>query len=59
MRSANPDTDLVLAEIVRRLVAGFKPERIYLFGSRARRDAGPDSDYDLLMVLDQLPEPSC
>jgi len=58
MRSASPNTDTVLAEIVRRLVKGFQPERIYLFGSRARGDAGPDSDYDLLMVLGQLPEPS-
>ena len=58
MRSASPNADMVLAEIVRRLVTGFQPERIYLFGSRARGDAGPDSDYDLLMVLGQLPEPS-
>jgi len=58
MRSASPDTDPVLAEIVKRLVADFQPERIYLFGSRARGDAGPDSDYDLLMVLGQLPEPA-
>jgi len=58
MRSGSPDTDTVLAEIVRRLVAGFQPERIYLFGSRARGEAGPDSDYDLLMVLGELPEPS-
>jgi predicted nucleotidyltransferase len=57
-RSANPDADAVLAEIVRRLVAGFQPERIYLFGSHARGDAGPDSDYDLLMVLAELHEPS-
>jgi predicted nucleotidyltransferase len=58
MRLARPHTDPVLAEIVRRLVEGFQPERIYLFGSRARGDAGPDSDYDLLMVLDRLHEPS-
>jgi predicted nucleotidyltransferase len=57
-RPAGPDTDAVLAEIVKRLVAEFQPERIYLFGSRARGDAGPDSDYDLLMVLGQLSEPA-
>jgi predicted nucleotidyltransferase len=55
---AVPITDAVLAEIIRRLVASFRPERIYLFGSRARGDADPDSDYDLLMVLDHLDEPS-
>ncbi len=40
-----------LAEIVRRLVDAYRPERIYLFGSHARGEAGPDSDYDLLVVV--------
>ena len=44
------DQDPVLAEIVRRLVTAYQPERIFLFGSKARGDAGPDSDYDLLLV---------
>jgi predicted nucleotidyltransferase len=44
------DRDPLLAEIVRRLVAVYQPERIYLFGSKARGDAGPDSDYDLHLV---------
>ena len=43
--------DPVLGEIVRRLVDAYKPERVYLFGSTARGDAGPDSDYDLLLVV--------
>jgi len=43
--------DPVLAEVVHRLVAAYRPERIYLFGSVARGDAGPDSDYDLLVVV--------
>jgi len=43
--------DQLLAEMVRRLVSAFKPERLYLYGSRARGDQGPDSDYDLLMVV--------
>jgi predicted nucleotidyltransferase len=43
--------DLVLAELVRRLVSAYDPERIYLFGSRARLEAGPDSDYDLMVVV--------
>ena len=37
-----------LEEIVRRLVAAYRPERVFLFGSRARGEAGPDSDYGLL-----------
>jgi predicted nucleotidyltransferase len=48
--------DPVLAEIVRRLVAAFQPERIYLFGSKARGDYGPDSDFDLLVIVpDEAP----
>ncbi|MFP3869177.1 MAG: nucleotidyltransferase domain-containing protein [Desulfobacteraceae bacterium] len=43
--------DRLLAEIVRRLVAAFQPERIYLYGSRARRQETPDSDYDILMIV--------
>ena len=40
-----------------RLVADLKPESIWLFGSRARDDARPDSDFDLLVVLrDGLPD---
>ncbi len=40
----------VLEEIVRRLVEVYHPERIYLFGSAARGEAGPHSDYDLLII---------
>src|ERR1700691_1557483 len=43
--------DPPLAETVHRLVAAYQPERIYLCGSVARGDAGPDSDYDLLIVV--------
>ncbi|MCG2771156.1 MAG: nucleotidyltransferase domain-containing protein [Desulfobacterales bacterium] len=46
----------MLSEILRRLVKAFEPERIYLFGSKARSDAGPDSDYDLMIVVpDDVP----
>lgn len=43
--------DPVLTELVRRLRETYQPERVYLFGSRARGDVGPDSDYDLLLVV--------
>jgi len=46
-----PPADPRLDEVVRRLVAAFRPERIYLFGSAARGEAGPDSDYDLLVIV--------
>jgi predicted nucleotidyltransferase len=50
------DEDPVLTELVRRLVDVYHPLRIYLFGSTARGDAGPDSDYDvLLLVPDDAP----
>jgi len=50
--------DPVLAEITRRLVEALHPERIYLFGSRARGDAGPDSDYDFMVLMTELDEPA-
>ena len=43
--------DPALTEVLRRLVEAYQPERIYLFGSVAREDAGPDSDYDLMVVV--------
>lgn len=52
------DKDPILAEIVRRLIETLHPERIYLFGSRARGDAGADSDYDLMVVVPHLTEPA-
>ena len=42
--------DETLAEIVRRIVAVARPERIVLFGSAARGEMGPHSDYDLLVI---------
>jgi len=36
---------------VHRLVEFYRPSRIYLFGSAARGEAGPDSDFDFLVVL--------
>jgi len=36
---------------VRRIRATAKPERIILFGSRARGDEGGDSDLDILIIM--------
>ncbi len=41
----------VLHEMTGRIVEGFHPLRILLFGSRARGDQRWDSDYDLLVVM--------
>jgi predicted nucleotidyltransferase len=41
-------------EVVSRIVDGFDPRRIILFGSVARGDEGPDADIDLLVVFDEI-----
>ena len=40
-----------IEETVRRLVDAYRPERIYLFGSHARGESGPDSDLDFLVIV--------
>lgn len=45
------DKNEYVRKIVALLVEHFSPEQIYLFGSKARGDAGPDSDYDFLVVV--------
>jgi predicted nucleotidyltransferase len=47
--TGNRDED-ALAEIIRRIVRVAAPERVVLFGSAARGEAGPDSDLDLLVI---------
>jgi predicted nucleotidyltransferase len=46
-----------LARIIERLVEAYQPDCIYLFGSKARGDCGPDSDFDLMVVVPQTAEP--
>jgi len=40
-----------LQRLLSQLISSLKPEQVYLFGSRARGDANPDSDYDFMVVL--------
>ena len=42
----------VLNKIVRRVVKIAKPEKIIMFGSAARDEMGPNSDVDLLVVME-------
>jgi predicted nucleotidyltransferase len=42
----------VPADLLRSVVAYFKPRRVILFGSAAKGAAGADSGHDLLVVLD-------
>ena len=41
-----------IQDILRQIVAGCSPQRVILFGSHARGTARPDSDVDLLIVMD-------
>jgi hypothetical protein len=43
---------LVPAALLDPVVAYFNPRRVIVFGSVARGEAGPDSDIDLLVILD-------
>jgi predicted nucleotidyltransferase len=41
----------VIRRLAREIADLFHPDRIILFGSHARGEAGPDSDVDLLVVM--------
>ncbi len=43
---------LVPSALLDPVVAYFQPRRVILFGSVARGEAGPDSDIDLLVIVD-------
>ena len=43
--------DPVLKEITDRLVQAYEPERVYLFGSKARDEDHGDSDYDIMVIV--------
>ena len=43
--------------LLERIVAAWRPDQIWLFGSRARGEGGADSDWDLFAVVpDSVPE---
>ena len=47
--------DREIEHITVQIIEKYKPERIILFGSAARGDAGPDSDADFLIVKKDTP----
>ena len=48
--ATNDTPDQELARIVDAIVASVHPDAVVLFGSRARGDFTPDSDFDLALV---------
>jgi len=44
--------DKKLQDIINRISSHINPTKIYLFGSRARGDHHPDSDYDFVIIYD-------
>ncbi len=46
------DSEELLQVIVRRIVEAAQPEKVVLFGSRARGVARENSDYDFLVIKD-------
>jgi predicted nucleotidyltransferase len=58
--SVEPEILALLEQLKQRLHRRFgdRFDGLYLFGSRARGDADPDSDVDIAVVLDQaMPQP--
>ena len=50
IRSRIPDS--VIQELIARIVEQFQPQRIILFGSYAHGKPRPESDVDLLVIMD-------
>ncbi len=49
--------DVKLKTVLEKLIPVFKPLQVYLFGSTAREQAGPDSDYDLMFIVSDTAPP--
>ena len=47
----NQNAQDIITDMVQRIVDGFGPQKVILFGSHARGLAGPDSDVDLLVAM--------
>jgi uncharacterized protein len=52
------ESPATLDDLARQIAERFSPEKIILFGSRARGDAGPDSDIDLLVLFADVADPN-
>jgi uncharacterized protein len=48
-----------LLQQIKELVCAIEPTaKVFLYGSRARNDARPDSDWDILILVDGVVNPS-
>ena len=52
------ESPVVPDDLIRRIAERFSPDKIILFGSCARGDAGPDSDIDLLVLFSEVADPN-
>lgn len=52
-----PASEEILRSLTRLLVDRFGARRVVLFGSRARGDARPDSDFDIFVEMDSKERP--
>ncbi|MCD4819991.1 MAG: nucleotidyltransferase domain-containing protein [Candidatus Cloacimonetes bacterium] len=50
----NPQDDKILDKIKRIIIDTVSPEKIILFGSRARGEITKNSDYDILIIKDNI-----
>jgi len=53
-----PVTEELLREVTKRIVEAFDPEKIILFGSHAYGTPTPDSDVDLLIIMESDERPA-
>ncbi len=54
MARVQNSTKRYIQQMVKRIVTQFQPDKVILFGSHARGQAGLDSDVDLLVVMPVL-----
>jgi predicted nucleotidyltransferase len=56
LKIENPmDIQKEIENISSQIIAKYKPEKVILFGSAARGEAGPDSDLDFLIIKKDPP----